>query len=758
MAYPFYGKAFEFGQPDGSRIQVKGWGDQHHAVFESTDGYTIVKDPDTRYYCYARLSDDQEELISTGVKVGTADPAALNFTRGIRISYQAAKQKAMAAFGATSARRRCEVRRERARRYLMQRMSGNAPLMAPPRRETRGQFNGLCLLIEFQDEPGTIDRMDVDDFCNLQGYDGFGNNGSVYDYFLENSLGMMKYNNIVVPYYTAAHPSSYYANPSVPHGVRARELVKEALGDLKSRNFDFSRLSTDDEGYVYAVNVFYAGTVPNDWGEGLWPHSWSLQTPFALADGIKAFDYQITDMGRELSLGTFCHENGHMVCDYPDLYDYGYESRGVGHFCLMCAGGTDEKNPVNISGYLKYKSGWATRLTPLSGEMEVTLEADRNQFCIFPKSAAEYFLIENRHRSGRDLALPDSGLAVWHVDELGNNNLEHMTPTHHYECALEQADDRFDMERGLNNGDRGDLFSAPAATAFSDATSPGSKWWDGTPSGLVIRDIGESSRTMQFTSGRATDDGIRLIRENSTRQIEIPDDAPAGIEDRITVSADAALASIQVSVEIIHTYRGDLRVTLVSPSGTSVILHDRTGGGADNLRQTYDLATTPGFRELLHQPVDGPWTLRVQDMAPQDEGRLHRWDLELGVTATPSIIAVEDAAGINIPENTPAGVERTLTVEQAGAIEDVAVDLDISHTYIGDLVVTLTSPAGTRIDLHRRTGSGTDNIIRTFNRTSTPALELLSGEPMNGQWRLHVADLAPRDKGKLNRWTLKIRR
>ena len=33
-------------------------------------------------------------------------------------------------------------------------------------------------------------------------------------------------------------------------------------------------------------------------------------------------DYQITDMGNRLTLGTFCHENGHMVCDFPDLYPY----------------------------------------------------------------------------------------------------------------------------------------------------------------------------------------------------------------------------------------------------------------------------------------------------------------------------------------------------------------------------------------------------------------------------------------------------
>ena len=59
---------------------------------------------------------------------------------------------------------------------------------------------------------------------------------------------------------------------------------------------------------------------------------------FELGPGKLGRDYQITNIGTELTLGTFCHENGHMVCDYPDLYDYGYESSGVGAYCLMCAG------------------------------------------------------------------------------------------------------------------------------------------------------------------------------------------------------------------------------------------------------------------------------------------------------------------------------------------------------------------------------------------------------------------------------------
>src|SRR3712207_3570689 len=99
------------------------------------------------------------------------------------------------------------------------------------------------------------------------------------------------------------------------------------------QGFDFSQLTSDDQRFVYAINVFYARPRENNWSKGLWLHSSSLDNPLQLAQGKLAYDYQFTDMATgkkdELSLGTFCHENGHMICDFPDLYDYGYESNGI---------------------------------------------------------------------------------------------------------------------------------------------------------------------------------------------------------------------------------------------------------------------------------------------------------------------------------------------------------------------------------------------------------------------------------------------
>ena len=62
MAARFDGKVFNFTQPDGSPIQLRGWGDQHYAVFETIDGYTVTKNPATGYWEVARLSADGNVL------------------------------------------------------------------------------------------------------------------------------------------------------------------------------------------------------------------------------------------------------------------------------------------------------------------------------------------------------------------------------------------------------------------------------------------------------------------------------------------------------------------------------------------------------------------------------------------------------------------------------------------------------------------------------------------------------------------------
>ncbi|MFK3651303.1 PKD domain-containing protein [Lysobacter enzymogenes] len=104
---------------------------------------------------------------------------------------------------------------------------------------------------------------------------------------------------------------------------------------------------------------------------------------------------------------------------------------------------------------------------------------------------------------------------------------------------------------------------------------------------------------------------------------------------------------------------------------------------------------------------------------------------------------------VNIPDNNATGVTSSISVSgrTGNAPSNTQVAVDIVHTYQGDLIVDLIAPDGSVYNLHNRTGSGTDNIKKTYTVN-------LSSEALNGTWKLRVADRAAADTGYINNWTI----
>lgn len=234
----------------------------------------------------------------------------------------------------------------------------------------------------------------------------------------------------------------------------------------------------------------------------------------------------------------------------------------------------------------------------------------------------------------------------------------------------------------------------------------------------------------------------------------IPDNDPVGIQDTIAVDEDGMLTDISVTVGIEHTWIGDLVVQLIAPDETRVILHNRTGSSTDNISATYALADVSALAALKGKTIRGDWILQVQDLAQRDIGTLRTWSIAFKTQA--DNVIVEESQAVAIPDNDTAGIVRTLSVSANGTMRDLALSVDITHTYIGDLRVALTSPTGNEILLHNRTGRSTDNLITTWHSVSHAGLQTLRGIQPSGDWQLSVADLAGRDVGKLNKWKIEI--
>ena len=413
-AVPVFGETRNVIQPDGTSVEVRIWGDEYYGITESLDGYSLVRDPQTYFLCYARLSDDANDLVSTRRPCRRRETHRSH--AGPASTYQ---QGSLPGQGPRSP---CPLGRP----------TGQDPRRPQrPARPDHRNVKGICLIVDFADDAGAIPAATVYNYCNQIGYTGYGDNGSVRDYFYDVSDGHLSYTNFVpAAYYRAAHNKTYYTDPSISYGARAVELITEALNALNAQGFNFAQYDADSNGYVDALNCYYAGNCPNNWAEGLWPHSGGI---YYCADGVCTQSYQITNMGSTLYLATFCHENGHMLMGWPDLYDYDYDSAGVGQFCIMCYGLT-ATNPAEPCAYMKYIAGWSTTTLLTSPQINIPVTSTSNVSYKYnnPGHPNEYYLVENRQATGRDSGLPDSGLAIWHIDTQGNNSNHQMTPSQHY--------------------------------------------------------------------------------------------------------------------------------------------------------------------------------------------------------------------------------------------------------------------------------------------------------------------------------------
>ncbi|WP_329110429.1 S8 family peptidase [Micromonospora sp. NBC_01699] len=144
-----------------------------------------------------------------------------------------------------------------------------------------------------------------------------------------------------------------------------------------------------------------------------------------------------------------------------------------------------------------------------------------------------------------------------------------------------------------------------------------------TPSGTyTVTVTGTGPVTTQATSYSLTINGAPGCTQTNGNDVAIPDNTT--VESTITVSGCArnGRTNATVAVNIVHTYQGDLVVSLIAPDNSAYVLHNRTGGSTDNINTTYTV-------NLSSEPANGTWRLRVQDAATIDTGYINSWTLAL---------------------------------------------------------------------------------------------------------------------------------
>jgi M6 family metalloprotease-like protein len=742
-----FGEKLIFGQHNGPDLELKVYGDEFYARYEALNGYTVVYDLDQGRYCYAVIEDGR--FISSGTPV--SKPVPYGIRRHLREHGAIRNEKF---------RKQYEILRPRiaplsASSNVMRTYGPNSGLLEG-RQVAHGDVCGLTILVEFDNLHTNITDEDVDALLNDENYRGNGNFCSVNEYYKLMSNGKFNYTNKVVGPVRLSRRQSYYIN---------NLLLQEALQiAIEEFNLDLAEFDSTGAGIVDAISLMYAGR--SLYAGMLWPHNFYQEMFFG---NYRTYFYTIQSLGRnrvDLSIGTFAHESGHMLCRFPDLYDYGErdedfeESSGLGEYCLMSYGNHlgGGKRPSPICAYLRDLVGWCDNEVNLNnpGQYEAKHGDYRTVMRFSTDRAHEYFLVENRNQDGLDQYLPDSGLAIYHCDTRGSNEYQDGTPDNHYQCALIQADGRFDLENTVRGGDDGDLYESVQGIALSDETVPDSKEWDGSDSGLSISDIGPSGVTIPFQIGGEICENI--ITRSVVADLIIPDDNPAGVHSEISIDDAGTLLNIKVEVQITHTYRGDLRVQLEAPSGKTVTLHSNQGGHLDNLHLSLDSKNFLQLAVLAGESIKGKWKLHVSDLLRDDVGRLDTWGLTIEYQSPDQISIGEANPRITIPDDNSNGVQSSILIADTGNVKGLSVEVDISHTYKGDVQIELIAPSGQRALLRSSNRESGRDILETYSETSTASLGALIGEETKGDWVLHVRDLVFYDEGILNRWAIMIRR
>ncbi|MBB6036898.1 S8 family serine peptidase [Phytomonospora endophytica] len=263
-----------------------------------------------------------------------------------------------------------------------------------------------------------------------------------------------------------------------------------------------------------------------------------------------------------------------------------------------------------------------------------------------------------------------------------------------------------------------------------------------TPPGTYTVGItGTGTVTTQTTSFTLTVNGPPGCTQTNATDVAIPDNSTVSSSITISGCAGNAGAASTVAVTIAHTYIGDLVVSLIAPDGSAYVLHNRAGGSADNINQTYTV-------NLAGETANGTWKLQVQDAASADTGTLDTWTLNL-TGGGPGTCNGSNGTDVAIPDNTTVSSSVAVTGCGRAPSATSTVEVHIVHTYIGDLVVSLIAPDGSAYVLHNRAGGSADNINQTYTVN-------LAGETANGTWKLQVQDAASADTGRIDTWTLTL--
>jgi len=352
--------------------------------------------------------------------------------------------------------------------------------------------------------------------------------------FLDNSNGQFEIHSTVTNWVTLSdkYTQAYCADGKAGLAVVLHECLHNALSKVDPST-DFTEFDANGDGYIDSIAFLHSGygaEHTNNMGS-IWSHKWrfyeeingeKVPMEWTSKEGITVHAYHISPAlwgyyGNEIGrVGVLAHETAHFL-GLNDLYDNDIGA-GIGYWSLMAnAWGFDrsQQYPPFLDPFSKGELGWAnfTELTESENGVVVTPSYETHNYYKVSKGFpdGEYLIIENRQREGFDELISQTGLLIWHIDTLKDNNREEGFPgqpgwpenNKHYKVALLGADGTYHLERGWNPGDAGDVFHEGGVTSLDssvDSFPNTASYQNGTlmETGIQIKNIRSDGENMLF--------------------------------------------------------------------------------------------------------------------------------------------------------------------------------------------------------------------------------------------------------------------
>jgi M6 family metalloprotease-like protein len=474
-------------QPNGKTIKCFASGDEFCNWLHDIDGYTIVRDNVTNYYCYAIKKNDK--IISSGIIIGERNPKEIGLVPNLIPKADSSKKS--------------EPPKPIIQKINIKKKDKNKLLT-----NNIGTIENIAIFIRFSDE---------DEYTNeLTKYKTLFNNednNSLKNYFREVSYNQLEVNSTFYPTppgdkvisYQDIMPRNYYIrydpinNPigfnSENKKNREDSLLFRAINFVSNQISEDIIIDNDNDGTVDNICFIISGS-PEGWNELLWPHKGDLWLESNI-NNKRVWSYNI-QLNSYLSTGVLSHEFFHSL-GAPDLYSYYTIAEIVDIWDLM---GNQTEPPQHTSAFMKWKYGfWLNEIPKINNSGYYTLKPlstsqANNCYILFsPKNSDEYFVFEYRKAEGiYESSLPGSGLLVYRINMNASNGNGNGPP---YEAYIYRPDGT--PQNPYNGNIRNAIFNADSLrTVFNENSNPSPFLSDGSFGGIDVSKISTAGDSITF--------------------------------------------------------------------------------------------------------------------------------------------------------------------------------------------------------------------------------------------------------------------